>query len=517
MADSRARAPGRPALGPLLLLAVAAVALATAWWRPIDGDEGYYAAAARLVGEGRVPYTDFFYPQAPLVPVVYAPVVQVAGPNLHALRIFSALLLTATAALWWRHLRGRYRGATWPAAIGAAWLVLQPDALSWSVTVKTYALTGLLTTVAWVMLWHGLAGRRRRPALVAAGLALGLAGAARLLFAPLGPVVAVALALTGWRAGERRATWLGTAALVAGGWLAGSLPAIIFWLRDPAAFVFDNLRYHEIRFSELRTAHPDAGPLRRIAASLAGFGGILLRNPFLVIQFVLLAVGAAELRRAEGPARRFLGVVATAVLVYVVSCLAPDPVYAQYFGAPLASLGLPLTVAALLALGGAGSRRRGTLAALLVVLGAGVFFGGRPGMDGAPTWSFATYREVVAEIRAQSEPDDVVFSLWPGYVFESGRRFLPGFENHFAIGVSAGLDGAERTRFRIPNHRSLTAAFAARTPRVAVFGTWRHEIDLALDDAQMSRLLTTVRENYDLVREFGRTSVWTARPSGPDN
>ncbi len=498
-------------VGPVLLLVVAAAALAAAWWRPIDGDEGYYAAAARLVAEGQAPYTDFFYPQAPLLPPFYAPVVKVAGPSLRALRFLSAALLLATAALWWRHLARRYRNAAWPVVLGTAYVALQPHVLSWSVTVKTYALTGLLVTVAWVALAAGLAGRRRVLALCGVGLALGLAGSVRLLFAPLGPVVALAVAVTGWRAGERSASWLRDAALVAAGWAAGSLPLVVFWLRDPAAFVFDNLRYHEIRFSELRDRHPEPGLARRVAAALAGFAGILARNPFQLVQFVLLGLGAFQVRRAAGAERRFLTVVGSATLVFVLVCLAPDPVYAQYFGAPLASLGLPLILAALLAIGGARPGRRALLAGGLVVLGAGVLFAGRPGMDDDPTWSFGTYHAVAAEIRAHSEPDDVVFSLWPGYVFESGRRFQPGFENHFAVGVSAGLGGTDRARFRIPNHRTITTTLELQTPRVAVFGTWPHEIDLALDNPQMHLLLSTVRHNYELVREFGGTSVWAAK------
>lgn len=498
-------------VGPSLLVLVAGAALATAWWRPIDGDEGYYAAAARLVGEGRTPYTDFFYPQAPLLPAVYAPVVEVVGPSLRALRILSSVLLVATAALWWRHLARRYAGAAWPVGLGVAWVGLQPYVLSWSVTVKTYALTGLLVTAAWFALWRGLAGRRRGVALVAAGLALGLAGSTRLLFAPLGPVVVLALAATGWRAGERPATWLGGGALVLAGWAAGSLPWIVLWWRDPAVFVFDNLRYHEVRFSELRMAHPEAGLPRRASSSLVSFGLILVRQPLLLVQTALLIAGGVLARRTAGAERRFLTVVGAATLAYVLVCLAPDPVYAQYFGAPLASLGLPLIVVALVASCGARARRRALLAGVLAVLGAVVFFVMRPGMDRGWTWTFTAYEQVVAEIRELSEPDDVVFSLWPGYVFESGRRFLPGWENHFAVGVSHRLDDAELARFRIPDHRSVTAAFARKTPRLAVFGTWRHEIDNALDNEQMRRLLTEIQENYDRAAEVGRTSIWQAR------
>ncbi len=63
----------------LLLVAFAAGTLALSRVRPIDGDEGYYATAARLVSHGRTPYLDFFYPQMPLLPYVYAPAFKVVG------------------------------------------------------------------------------------------------------------------------------------------------------------------------------------------------------------------------------------------------------------------------------------------------------------------------------------------------------------------------------------------------------------------------------------------------------
>ncbi len=55
--------------------------------RPLDGDEGYYAAAARLVTEGQTPYVDFFYPQMPLVPYAYAPFYKLVGSTLAKTRL----------------------------------------------------------------------------------------------------------------------------------------------------------------------------------------------------------------------------------------------------------------------------------------------------------------------------------------------------------------------------------------------------------------------------------------------
>jgi hypothetical protein len=39
--------------------------------RLIDGDEGFYLMASRLVLEHKTPYLDFLYTQAPLLPYAY--------------------------------------------------------------------------------------------------------------------------------------------------------------------------------------------------------------------------------------------------------------------------------------------------------------------------------------------------------------------------------------------------------------------------------------------------------------
>ena len=48
------------------------LAFAAVWLGALNQDEGWYLYAARLVSEGKTPYRDFFYTQAPVMPVVYA-------------------------------------------------------------------------------------------------------------------------------------------------------------------------------------------------------------------------------------------------------------------------------------------------------------------------------------------------------------------------------------------------------------------------------------------------------------
>ncbi len=60
--------------------------------RLIDADEGFYVLAARLVVQHKVPYIDFFYTPAPLLPYAYAAWLKLTGTSWFAARAFSGLL-----------------------------------------------------------------------------------------------------------------------------------------------------------------------------------------------------------------------------------------------------------------------------------------------------------------------------------------------------------------------------------------------------------------------------------------
>jgi len=92
------------ALGTAWILAsviAACVAVLAVWWGGVNQDEGWYLYAARLVGEGKVPYRDFFFTQGPVLPYVYSvmPVHGLLSGRLvtFAFSVFSVLVAIAFA------------------------------------------------------------------------------------------------------------------------------------------------------------------------------------------------------------------------------------------------------------------------------------------------------------------------------------------------------------------------------------------------------------------------------------
>src|SRR5689334_18002217 len=60
--------------------------------RVVDGDEGYYTMASKLVAHGHAPYVDFWYQQAPVFPFVYGAWGRAFGQSWYSLRLLSCLL-----------------------------------------------------------------------------------------------------------------------------------------------------------------------------------------------------------------------------------------------------------------------------------------------------------------------------------------------------------------------------------------------------------------------------------------
>ena len=472
----------------LLLLLVVVLHLLVAGWfawqRPIDGDEGYYGLAARLVSEGETPYADFFYPQAPLLPYLYAPAAAAIGapqlPDLRALSVLLSALTLGLVALWLHRQHGLASG---PALVALLLLAFSPELLLWNTTVKTYAWVNFAVIAGLVAFERSISGDTRRKIwLAVGGICLGLAVSTRLLYAPAALVPAV------WLVATRRRDYSGAAAYL-GGLTLGLLPIWIALARDPAVFWFNNVAYHGLRFSELE----DASMVTRVLDALKTLALAMLTSPGLL---VLTALAIFGLRRSRDPALAVSASVSVSLwtaAVLAITCLVPDPVHRQYFTGALPVL---LVAPAAWALTGMGRRSLVALAVaapVLAVIGLRVI---APDLPREVHWRLDHYHDICRRIERVSDPDDVVFAFWSGYVAGTGRRPQPGMENHFGVGVSERLDRYERRRYRVIGRHEMSEIFRAEKPRVVVVGAWMNELDTALDDRRTVELLTQFKRYY---------------------
>lgn len=193
----------QPADSPGLLAGLFAIALVLTLLLYAEGlylgdlnqDEGWYLLAARQVHRGQLPYRDFFFTQAPLLPYLYGLLFPVWGPYgvaggrlLTALLGLGASLLAAgTAARIVPRVFRRH-------AFTTAFTLLGVNAYHayFTTVVKTYSLTAVFFCAAFYALSHLRTARFPWPA-ACAGIFLACAAGTRLSAGAAMPVVGLYL------------------------------------------------------------------------------------------------------------------------------------------------------------------------------------------------------------------------------------------------------------------------------------------------------------------------------------
>jgi hypothetical protein len=129
----------------------------------------------------------------------------------------------------------------------------------------------------------------------------------------------------------------------------------------------------------------------------------------------------------------------------------------------------------------------------------------------APEWQLPAYHQVAATIESITAPDEAVLSFWPGYVFESRRRYYPDMENHFAYRVTEKLDTERRQHFHIPSRNDALEAVSKGSVKVVVLGGWMGDFYRDLSPEAVSEFKTQVDANYSPVRKIDGVTVYRSR------
>ena len=426
-------------LGESMLVAVlqAALLVPLVAFRFVDGDEGVYAYAARLAVHGYVPYRDFFYEQAPLMPYVYGPVGAVTGESWYALRGLSAALAVATGLLLYAYARRRHGpGVAFAATIAYAGSGL---VFGYLTLVKTFALSTLLLFAAFVLV--------EQSRWAAGGVLLGLAVDTRLLLLAVLPVFAVAAARS-----------LRLTRLLAGG-AAAVAPAVVFLALGPRAFFFDNVRYHS-----LKSSGGLVGDLHQKVQTAATLLGLEPTDRALGLQFGLLVLVAVAGLAWCAPRRRLPLALAVAAVLGIASFL-PTPSYVQYF-----SLAVPFLVVGALEL------RPGVpiVAVFMVAYLTPAIWAVRHFVSTDPLLrpSLASVRDVAGRVDRESAPGERVLSSWPGYLIGTHAWALADYTNQFAPVAAAKISAASARSHRVASERELERLIRRGGIRVVVYRNW---------------------------------------------
>ena len=418
-------------------------------------DEGFYLLAAKLVGEGKVLYRDFFYPQTPLYPYLFAGWMKLSGCSWEAARILPALASALIGVLIFARLCREGIGA---ALFGLALFVFSASSIGWFTTTKSYAIPALFLFISYLLF--------ERRQLLWVGLMIGLAANCRLY---LGAALFVPLMLVFFENRLPTSKQINAALKLIIGCGITFLPHLYYIIVDFSSYWFSNIGYHLSRSSP----EVEASMLSKwqILGSLIGYQ---IEDSADGIQLPLLfwiSVGYIGLTLLK---QRRLDPAAWIVLVLGVVNFIPTPSFVQYFCVlvPFLCVTTGLFYArALESLVGVG-RIAFFICAMLVVAAYGdvgwiklqaytVTGEGVPGVRGSTNSNEArldTIAEVSRSIDSITSPGALVVSQWPGYLLASHAEPYPGMENHFWVRVGPKLSPEDRKRFKIVSFQEVGAA-----------------------------------------------------------
>lgn len=498
--------------GKLVLIPVAlfqlVLFLSIARHRLVDGDEGFYLLASRLVFDHKIPYRDFFFTQMPLLPYCYGLWLHFTGASWLSARALAAGLTAALGALLYIKVSSVTGRCLW-GIFAVVLFVSNTHIFAWFTVAKTYSLSTLLLFVAYFLISRFVPASPGSAAFIA-GLFLGLATDVRLYMAGLVPVFLVWL----YRNREVRAKGR-TLSCLLGGVAIGVLPNAWFVSVAPQAFFFDVLGFHLI--------HANLGFVTAYSQKLVAL--IELFSPTLGpsangLQTVILFATACVLilkLKIHGPAEQLAFQLA---LSLGIICLMPTPSLVQYFCVciPFLIVAVVCSVSALVdSMNERGTKRLivgVSLMALVAFVSVSVADArsylvtgnnsyGIASREEAVNWRIDTIVAVSRGIEEVLRPGEQVMSLWPGYIFQSHVDPYPGLENHTGLYVAPRLSPIQLSRYRIISRGQVEAEVDARRPQLFVVG---NQDSMGVDGTPYTKMLA--EHGYRVVRVIADASIY---------
>jgi len=403
-------------------------------FRPLDRDEGFYLYGAWRTFLGEMPYQDYFYPQAPYLPYIYAPVVGLVQDGILGGRVLSAIFAIALAMLLARYL-SRRTGNHRLGMVAGGLMLFGDLSLFWHSAVKTYAVSDLSFFGGFVLLMAVFKGRQVNKVFIfslLSGILFAVSFHIRLVLA--GSVLYLCL-LSLLAPGQWRfQRFLGLVL----GMIIASVPAFLLFIKNPSRYWFENLTFH------VTARLPE--PWWKFAiwkiSALANY----LTSPDILILVILCVIGMRILTKNREFLKNFRSEIWMGIGFFGI-------LFATYLSAPtllpqyLVQLSPFLIMGAVAGVAAVVKKPKGTIGALIVLLMLLIYGGWGVGktvgrvverQDLAPLYGMKTVREVGQYLRewCQVSPPDTsyfqsntgqpILTFWPAYLVAGRCNPIPG-------------------------------------------------------------------------------------------
>ncbi len=485
-------------LSLLLIGAQSVFLLIYAFYRPVDGDEGFYASAVKMVSSGHTVYKDFFYPQMPVLPYIYV-LPYIVDPSLISLRIFSVFFGIVMMLLWFLYLRKEYDHKPEVIFITILLCSLSFYYNSWSVVFKSYALSNLLISMTLLSLYR-FENNRNKYMLLISGLSLGILSSIRLLYAPLVFIFILWFLVT-----RKKLTYL---LIFLIGLALGLVPVFLIVLYYPDLFYFNNYKYHILR--DVSITLKQHFEYQRIFLMY-----LFKSSPYLVFLLItgLISVLSSVRKMAFDP---FQNLFIVLIVSFFSISLIPFPAYIQYFTATIIPFILPLVASSVLIVFNINKKLAYILVPLAILIFSIEYSRNNVTNPENDIWRMETYMSISDFITSKTKGDDQVLSFWPGYVFESRRQYFPGMENHFGLRISSKITEEEHARYRIVQKKDIFNSIVNRKPAAVVVGAWMKDFYLNLDEYEKELFYSELDKGYDVNKEIDGVKIYLLRQKKVD-
>jgi len=459
------------------ILALTPLFIVISFNRLIDGDEGYYLMAAKLINQGHLIYSDFFYPQMPALPYIYAVWFNLSNESWITGRALSALFAILTGLLIFWHVQNKVRNNAIPLLILLLY-ACSSLVFGWYLVIKTYSVSTFFLVLAIVVFLNNTS----KPSSILmffSGLALGLATETRLFFAGVLPIFLTAIYFEQLdiRLKATRIAWYLT------GFLIALIPALYLLISQPDIFIFNNLGYHSIRTEGGLIGN--IGQKYKIVEQL--LGSRTFHASIHSLQFLILVILIWMTRRYPRSRENWI-LLAFSISIFIINLL-PTPAFVQYFSVLVPILLLTLSDPLNLvfqdnssAFTNQSNKIYKWFSAFLIIyvisspidmIRYTIWGKNVPGVDAAYNWKLETTKEISNWINSNTTPGEKVLSWWPGYLIETHAKPVEKLENHFGSLVANKLSEAELSRYKIITNGEISTLIKLRKIRIAlVDNTW---------------------------------------------
>ncbi len=451
----------------LLLLIISFCYLAViSQQRLIARDEGFYLFASQLVVEGHKTYLDFFYPQMPMLPLIYGLFFKIFGVSWENARLLNAFFASCLGITIFSYLKLKFRLSY--ALFGLFLFLFSNYTIAWLSVSQTYAPSLLCLLISFYYLTRG--NLTKVDVLTAAGF-LAYAIQIRLFFIALVPFYLGKLLINSKIKPEKTKDCLRFIAIL----VLFSLPTLSLAWTNWDNFYFNNLGYHLDR-SNLTPTDTFENKIQ-VGLVALGLTPTVKFSAWQLPALIYCSFCSAILILLK---EKTIPLAFLLLITLFILNLIPNPAYVQYF----ATL-LPFAIIGTITLLNLIPQKAIRVSVVILLLGIYIYklpadylrhlrtgenLIGIMTQDQANHYNLKNLRKIRERLQIECDSKEMIIGYWPGYLVGTPCQAYPGTENHFGIQIAEKLSPEKQQKYSVINNERIKQAITAGSAPLVLLG-----------------------------------------------